>query len=56
MGEEVNCGAEREVRSQGEVGASGREVDAPTVIYLLSTNLVDYDYLTPWSAPCQSPF
>jgi hypothetical protein len=38
-----------------EVGAPGREVDAPTVMSLLSTNLVDYGHLTPCSARCQSP-
>jgi hypothetical protein len=37
------------------VGASGREVNAPTGLSLLSTYLVDYGYLTPWFAPCQPP-
>ena len=38
-----------------EVGAPGREVNAPTAMSLLSTDLVDYGQLTHWSAPCQSP-
>ena len=40
---------------RAEVDAPGREVDTPTVISLLSTNLVGYGHLTLWSAPCQSP-
>jgi hypothetical protein len=55
MGEEVNYGTEREVRSGAGVDAPGREVDAPTEMSLLSTNLVDYGYLTPRFAPCQPP-
>jgi hypothetical protein len=39
-----------------EVGAPGREVNAPTAMSLLSTDLVDYGHLTPSSAPCQPPF
>ena len=35
------------------VDASGREVDAPIGLSLLSTDLVDYGHLTPWLAPCQ---
>ena len=35
------------------VDASGREVDAPTGLSLLSTDFVDYGDLTPWSALCQ---
>jgi hypothetical protein len=38
-----------------EVGAPGRGVDAPTGLSLLSTDFVDYEYLTPWSARCQPP-
>ncbi len=38
-----------------EVDAPGREVDASIAMSLLSTDLVDYGYLTPWSALCQSP-
>jgi hypothetical protein len=37
------------------VDAPGREVDASTVMSLLSTDLVDYGHSTPWFAPCQSP-
>ena len=35
------------------VGASGREVNAPTGFSSLSTDLVDYGHPTPWFAPCQ---
>ena len=54
-GKGVNYGTDPEVRSRVEVDAPGREVDAPTAMSLLSTNLVDYGYLTPSSAPCQPP-
>ena len=55
-GEGVNCGAEADERSRGRGGRVGEGVDAPTGLSLLSTYLVDYGYLTPWSAPCQPPW
>jgi hypothetical protein len=38
-----------------EVDAPGREVDASTVMSLLSTDLVYYGHLSPWFAHCQPP-